>query len=408
MRIDMGTMFGDNGRVFRDTTSPQILLSGGWGSGKSYALCCKLIFNCLSFPGYQAIIARKFRANLSNTIIPLLDSLYYRIFPDKKRIVASSRQRYEFPNGSQITIFGLDSTISFFGGSYHGAFISEVVEMEEEAVEDLASRLRLPTTSLFHRQLLMDTNPAGPNHWLLNWVADERVVHYTSTYKDNPAVDQAYVDQLNKLTGYRRSRMVEGLWVAAEGLIFENYEKALTDIDYVYDEGLKVAGCDFGWTDSSAVVFGVFKNDKLVITDVIKEKGKKVEALLKDEHKDYLFVCDSSRPDSIADLKQAGFNAIPCTKGAGSILRGINVIGQGIDTGKIKIGKRCKPLIDEIQSYQWDPKNDEKPLDGQEDHAIDAFRYLADYLSTVYEVKAQSSPPRQIAMPVNFGVSSYG
>ena len=42
--------------------------------------------------------------------------------------------------------------------------------------------------------------------------------------KDNPANDQAYLDTLDNLKGVYRDRMALGLWVQAEGLIYDQFD----------------------------------------------------------------------------------------------------------------------------------------------------------------------------------------
>jgi hypothetical protein len=63
-------------------------------------------------------------------------------------------------------------------------------------------------------------------------------------------------------------------------------------------------------------------------------------------------------------------------------MAGIDVMSQYISTGRLKILRpACLPLIRELGLYRYDPEGiSEEPLK-EDDHSIDAFRYLITCIS---------------------------
>ena len=61
------------------------------------------------------------------------------------------------------------------------------------------------------------------------------------------------------------------------------------------------------------------------------------------------------------------------------VLGGIQKIANALNAGTLKISDNCPNLIEEMQSYSWDPKaaalGIDKPIKSG-DHAIDALKYI--------------------------------
>lgn len=66
------------------------------------------------------------------------------------------------------------------------------------------------------------------------------------------------------------------------------------------------------------------------------------------------------------------------------VINGIRTVSTLFQQEKIKISTKCVLLLEEIQTYSWDIKKQEKGVDSptkRDDHACDALRYLV--MSTV-------------------------
>lgn len=202
-------------------------------------------------------------------------------------------------------------------------------------------------------------------------------------YWDNPFCPQSLITFLEslKMLDEKRYRVdARGEWgIAYEGLIYD-YEavpdRKMPDVQFY--------GLDFGWNDPCALIAGAIADEpnqekKSLYWDEMLYEGKHTSASLIQRFaavgvkKHLPMICDNARPEMIEDLRQAGYNAKPCSKYKGSVRDGINAVQQYA----LKITRSSKNTLDEISTYCWQMKNEkllEEP-DGGFDHALDAGRY---------------------------------
>lgn len=159
-----------------NTNIPEQILGGGSaGGGKSFLGCAWLISSCMRFDNIRMLVARKVRkVLLETTWITLQDvmktwglvrDLHYRI------ITSSIACEITFWNGSKIIALDLtpapsDPDFNSLGSlEITGAFVDEVSEVSEKAIEVLASRIRYKIEDTFVvGKIFMSTNPC------LTWV----------------------------------------------------------------------------------------------------------------------------------------------------------------------------------------------------------------------------------------------
>lgn len=127
------------------------------------------------------------------------------------------------------------------------------------------------------QQLICDTNPRQPGHWLnrradrlMRQPDDERLpkpkpnqkqmVRIKSRHEDNPFLYDAeaktwtvpgidYMGKLGGLHGPRRAWFLEGKWQQAEGLVLPQWDPEINIVDWsdVPEMGWYMAGMDFGF-----------------------------------------------------------------------------------------------------------------------------------------------------------------
>lgn len=153
---------------------PQMVLGGGAaGGGKSYTGSVWLISSCIRFNDIRAVVARKTLKSLKestmNTIFSIMRSwgLEEEVHYHFNQVEGTIR----FWNNSVIIMKEMadtpaDPNFERFGSSeYTIAFIDEVSEISEKAVEVLFSRLRWNISETFKvSKMLLSTNPT------INWV----------------------------------------------------------------------------------------------------------------------------------------------------------------------------------------------------------------------------------------------
>lgn len=226
------------------TDLPQLILGGGAaGGGKSYLGSCWLVSSCMRFSDIRAVVARK-------TLKSLKGSTWNTIKKVCKEWGLKEGVHYKINNLDGILTFWNDSVIIMqemvdlpsdpnferFGSSeFTIAFIDEVSEISERAVEVLFSRLRWRTAETFKTaRMMMSTNPC------ITWVRSRFVqddegnpitcregeAYVPFSVFDNPNVQfvQTYVAALNKITDKAtRERLLYGNWDFVDSNIMAAY-----------------------------------------------------------------------------------------------------------------------------------------------------------------------------------------
>jgi phage terminase large subunit len=173
-----------------------------------------------------------------------------------------------------------------------------------------------------------------------------------------------------------------GDWGISEGLIYTNFEKRELHLkDFLNKhEFTAFYGLDFGFTDPTAFVGGFINFDakEIYILMELYESGltnQDIAQRLKDmgiRHE--VIKCDSAEPKSIEELRKAGINAKPASKGADSVKFGI----QKIQNYKIIFDVDCVNFEHEIKNYCWAKDrqgNTTDVPDHEFSHLQDALRY---------------------------------
>ena len=211
----------------------QILGGGSAGGGKSYLGCCWLVSSCMRFEGIRMVVARKVRKTLLETTWNTLKDVLreWKLVEDLHYHINSQIYVITFWNGS--TIVAMDLTPSPSDPDFNslgsleitGAFVDEVSEVSEKAIEVLASRIRYKIAETFVvGKIFMSTNPC------LTWVRstfvmddDGNPVTLPSGYRyipfslfDNPneSFRAIYYERLSKIRDKAtRDRLLYGNWL---------------------------------------------------------------------------------------------------------------------------------------------------------------------------------------------------
>lgn len=404
---------------------PELLLSGAAGTGKSVGALNKLHFACMSKPKVRALVVRKTLASLTaSTLVTFREKVAKEaIESGVVRFYGGSAQEpasYKYENGSTIVVGGLDRASRLLSTEFDLAFVDEAIEVTEEDLDTIVSRLRNGVLS--YQQLLMATNPGPPSHHLKQRADAGRCRMLYSRHEDNPRLYQggtwtdyglAYLARLDSLTGARYQRMRWGKWVAAEGLVYEDWDEAvhLVDRPNVTDGWTRWGTIDFGftapfvyqdwWEDPDGrlyLVAEVYYTRRLVEdhAKTIREllyypSGKPRGALPR------AIVTDHDAEDRATLERHLGLSTSPAAKtvsdGVQAVQSRLRVQPDGkprlfICRGALverdpELEARSLPMgaADEISGYVWAVKPGsggglkEAPLK-ENDHSMDAMRYM--------------------------------
>lgn len=222
----------------------EVLLSGPAGTGKSRACLEKLNVAALKYPGFRGLIVRQVRDTLSSTALETFDKFVIPELTATRAVIykgASGRKpaRYEYNNGSEIWLAGLDKPSKIMSSEFDMIYIQEATEVTVNGWESLTTRLR--SSLMPYRQLIADCNPDSNTHWLNLRCEEGLTTKIESRHEDNPTLANddggwtelgaEYIATLDRLTGHRKARLRHGQWAAAEGVIWESFDSKRHVID---------------------------------------------------------------------------------------------------------------------------------------------------------------------------------
>ncbi len=300
--------------------------------------------------------------------------------------------------GRQIDVIGasdLKAEGKIRGSTYAGALVDEATVIPEPVFRQLTYRLSVPGARLF-----ATTNPDSPHHWFKkNFIDQEENVDmdvkvWNFNFADNPSLDEDYIRQIKAASqGLWYKRFIEGLWVLAEGAIFDFFDDKIHVIPEPPQWGREYAiGIDYG-TSNPCVFLMVGCNregyphfwvEKEYYYDSKKSQRQKTDSEYALDL--YKFIGDYPVQGIYIDPSAASFKAEMRKCGIQNIFdadndvhNGIRLLTEYLAGGDLKIVKKCNNLILEFSNYVWDEqaglKGVEKPLK-QHDHCLDALRYV--------------------------------
>lgn len=429
-------------QLFADR-SPEIVIYGASGTGKSRAALEKLYTAAQKYPGMRAAIVRKFRSTITQSAIVTFNQLV--CVPGDKVKFNTVQQEYNFPNGSQIVVAGLDDPTKVLSTEFDIIYVQECTEIDEDTWETLTTRLRW--NHMPYQQIIGDCNPDSERHWIKVRERAGKLKLIQSMHKDNPLwwdekteewteSGKAYMQKLMDMSGHMRERFYEGKWVGADGLVFTEYnaDRHLVNPFPIPKHWRRFVAVDFGYNHPFVCQWWAEDNDgrlylyrELYGTQTpVEDWAHEMYALQKDEKID-AFICDHDLEDRATLERHMSHAASECmggrekdfykvpnkrigTVGAdkerNSVQAGIEQVQmrfKGAGDGKPRLFffkealVRPDPLLlaekkptcteEEIHGYIWDkvsssrlgPRILEQPRK-VDDHGMDAMRYMVRYL----------------------------
>ena len=274
----------------------EVLIAGPAGTGKSVACLHKVMMACLLVPGCKTLVLRKTLTSLGASALDLwrkhvaaeiIANGTTWFFGGNKEDPA----QYKFLNGSMMVVGGLDKPSKIMSTDYDLIYVCEATELTLDDWEMMTTRLR--SGNLRFQQLLADCNPAADSHWLYQRCLAGRTTLLRSVHTDNPVLvddngqetetGRAYLDKLRGLSGFRRARLLDGKWVGAEGIIFEEWSEAgpganLVDRFYVPRSWPRYLVIDFGYRNPFVAQWWATNTDgQLFMYREIYFTGRRVE-----------------------------------------------------------------------------------------------------------------------------------
>ena len=362
------------------------VIRGGQGASKTVSII-ELFIQSLCSATKEATILSSELSKMKRTVI----RDYKKICKDwgvleNEHDFNKSESKHEYFNGSYLDFLGADVNDVGKGFRRDILYINEADKMDVDTAVQFISRASLT---------IIDYNPDSL-FWGDDYINENNFI--TLTFEDNEYLASSEVKSIldYKNKGFFNSDLptesifgdgniknkywsnkwrVYGLGLVGnlDGIVFDNW----ATINSVPSGARLIGiGLDFGYTNDPTAAVEVYQyNDKRILNEVIYRTGMLNGDIAKMLPKDGTYVyADSAEPKSIEEIRRTGVNIMPVTKGADSIMFGI----QTMQTQEYLITSSSKNVINEFQKYIWqkDKRGDtlNKPID-LFNHAIDGIRY---------------------------------
>lgn len=391
-------------QLYEDKDKFVILITGGRGSGKSFAASTfieRLTFEMIPVEKivHQILYTRYTMVSAGMSIIPEM----------MEKIDLDGTAKYFKSTKTDIVNKMTKSRIMFRGiktssgnqtaklKSIQGITTFVCDEAEEWTNEEEFEKIMLSIRRKgIQNRIIIIMNPADNNHWVYKRFIEKthklveidgvqvqisthpNVLHIHTTYFDNtdnlsPEFLKE-VEEMKQNNPEKYAHVVIGRWAdVAVGAIF----KTCGVVDEFPKWCKKVAiGLDFGFThDPTAIVRCGIVDDSIYLDEICYRTGMLASDIIKELRKWGLkVIADSADPRLIQEIHNGGVKIYPVKKGAGSINAGIDKM----QTMKMYITKRSYNLLRERRKYVWAKDKDGNYINEPEDHdnhGMDAVRY---------------------------------
>lgn len=369
-----------------------IIADGSIRSGKTVSMVDSFIMWAQTcFRGEAFIIAGRSVGSLKRNILrPLFQIL------NAKGII------YEYNRSENIIRVG-SNTFYCFGASNEasqdvlqgltaaGALADEAALFPQSFINQMIGRCSVEGSKVW-----MNCNPDSPYHHIktdfIDKAEEKKILHLHFTLDDNLSLSEKVKERYKRMySGLWYKRFILGLWVMAEGIIYDMFSER-----NVYSDRLGLRGrsrryiaIDYGtsnpmvfldilddgdriWVDREYYYSGREKGIQKTDTEYLED----FKSFVGDEYPDMVLI-DPSAASFKTLLRREGFRV---KEADNEVNDGIRMVGMMLQTGKLLIHDSCEMMKKEFASYVWDEKaaverGVEQPVK-QNDHTMDALRYF--------------------------------
>lgn len=287
--------------------------------------------------------------------------------------------KYTFSSGSYIEFFSVEQEQKVRGARRDVLFGNECNAFKWETYHQMAIRTR--------EFIYLDYNPSVEFWAHTEVIPDPDTDFVVLTYKDNEALDESIVKEIEKARDKAETSKYWANWWRVFGLglpgvlqnsVFDNYEL----IDHIDKSkaNFVALGLDWGFSiDPTALIAVYRRGDEIYLEQLIYEKGLTNQDLAERMRsmglsREWEIIADSSEPKSIEEVFRMGFNV----KGVGKKATALSI--DILRRYKIFITKDSVDFIREFRNYVYvsdkNGANTGVPVD-KDNHCVDALRYVA-------------------------------
>jgi len=349
------------------------IIQGGTSSSKTFTILSFLIQYAIDNPNSEISVVSESIPHIKRGALKDFIKIMRWIGNFNEGNFNQSSLTYRFNKGSYIEFFSADQPDKLRGARRDILFINECNNVNFESFQQLNIRTK--------KFVYLDFNPTS-EFWVHTELKDEQDSDFLIlTYKDNEALDNSIVQQIEK---NRLKAETSAYWAnwwrvyglgeigMLEGVIFSNWKT----IDILPKEANLIGiGLDFGYTNDPTAIIEIYNyNGQRIINELKYQTGMLNSDIANALPKHVPVYADSSEPKSIEEIKRYGITIKGVTKGKDSINYGIDVMQRN----EYLVTSNSINLIKELRAYCWDTDKQgtrlNKPIDTN-NHGIDALRY---------------------------------
>lgn len=406
--------YGASAELF-NLKDPQLIISGPAETGKTIACLHLLDSLAWKYPGMQGAIIRKTYRSMPGSVLQTFEKKVLTEGDGVTKRGGEKPEWFDYPNSSRLWIGGMDNPAKVLSSERDVIYVNQTEELTLDEWETLTTRATGRAGNMPYAQVIGDCNPGAFSHWIKASANNGKLKLLESRHEDNPTLfdqqtglitpqGERSLAALDRLTGVRYLRLRKGLWAAAEGSVYDTFDRAV----HIKDEADSIpvyhlAGVDWGFTNPGVIqVWGIDSDKRMIRVREIYRTKKTIDwwilqAIKIQETYRCTFVCDPSEPGYIQQFRNAGLNVVEAFN---DISLGINNIQQrlamrenkrprliflrdGLIDRDEELAAKYKPTCaeEEIEAYVWPKDKDGKalkevPMDDN-NHAMDAMRYVA-------------------------------
>lgn len=314
------------------------------------------------------------------------DSVWRNFLKDLLALIPQKYWSYNSQRGKG-RIFGRDFYVFSFlnaddfkvlqGATLGGAVVTEAVHCHKEFLNELLARCSVPGAKLF-----WDLNPASPTHYIYtdfltneDIIAAGDLIRFKFDFDSNLSLTEEYKASLKRYYvpgSLRYKRMIEGLWVAAEGVIYNAFSSDKHVIDPANIPDLELFWLPFDFGIQHPTVFGCLgrKGDKYYLIDEWKHHGdvdgRKTNTQYLKDMLEFMARFPARPHEIIKDPAPiaAAFNVeldqrlhdYSLVMADNALLEGIGTVQRKLENKEFFVSSKCVHTIRGFGSYSWDQK----------------------------------------------------
>lgn len=416
-------------------TGPEVILAGPYATGKTTAWLHKVNAVACRNPGARILLVRKtYRSLVESACVTyernILDYPPGHVRCQVERQGGTRPTAYEYPNGARIVLGGLDNPQKLLSSEWDMVGVPQAEELTLGDWEALISRTTGRAGNVPNPQVIGDCNPGPPTHWIKH--RSSLSVHY-SRHEDNPSLydpvtgaitarGRQEMAALDALTGIRYKRGRLGQWVSAEGVVYEDFDRAVHLVDRFRppESWPRFWAVDFGYTNPFTwQCWAADPDGRLFLTHevyqtrlMVEDAAEIIRRVTAGQPAPTALVCDHDAEGRATLERYLGVKTTAAYKAIGVGLQAVAARLRPAGDGRprlfimrdslvsrdeaLHLVRKPVCLTDELEVYAWPVTRDgvagkETPLDA-DNHGCDAMRYIVAHVDGVARAAGVAPP----------------